>query len=163
MDLYVIRHAEAVPLGEGGVSQDEDRPLTDKGFAQARRLAMELQDRSIQPGLLVSSPLLRARQTAEGMLQHWAPPTPGVQICEHLAPGGSRRKLARFLEELGIDPVAVVGHQPDLGQLIGWLIGSKKAQIDLAKAGVALLSCPEQPRKGSAALVWLVSPEWFGG
>ena len=57
--------------------------------------------------------------------------------------------------------VAVVGHQPDLGQLAGWLIGARKAQIDLAKAGVAHIAFDPEPRKGAGTLVWLVTPEWF--
>ncbi len=159
MNLYVIRHADAAPLGEGGVTRDEERPLTAKGVDQARQVAVGLQKGGIRPALLLTSPLRRARQTAEEMLQHWQPPVPGLQVCDELAPGGSRRKLARLLATLGVDPIGVVGHQPDLGRLIGWLIGSKKTQIDLAKAGVAFLSCADNPGKGSAALVWMVTPE----
>jgi phosphohistidine phosphatase SixA len=54
-----------------------------------------------------------------------------------------------------------VGHQPDLGEWTAWLIGSKKAHIDLAKAGVAFLACPDGTRKGGGSLVWLVTPDWY--
>jgi hypothetical protein len=50
---------------------------------------------------------------------------------------------------------------PDLADYTGWLIGSKKAQIDLAKAGVAYLTCPDRPRSGKCSLLWLVTPEWL--
>jgi phosphohistidine phosphatase len=162
MNLYLIRHADAAPLGEGGIFQDEERPLTAKGMRQTSHLAVGLQQRGVRPGLVLTSPLLRARQTAEGMLQQWRAPAPELQLCEQLAPGGSRRKLARFLADLGVDPIALVGHQPDLGCFLGWLIGSKRAQFDLAKASVAFLTSTDEPAKGSAALVWIVTPEWLG-
>jgi phosphohistidine phosphatase SixA len=55
-----------------------------------------------------------------------------------------------------------VGHQPDLGEFAAWLIGSKKAQIDIAKAGVAFIHCEKEVTKGGGSLEWLVPPEWLG-
>ena len=54
----------------------------------------------------------------------------------------------------------MVGHMPHLGVLAAWLIGKKKAHIDLAKPGVAHITCTS-PRKGRGTLLWLVTPEWF--
>ena len=161
MDIYVVRHAEAVGLGEEGITEDVSRPLTPSGYAQTKLLTDGLKKRGIQPAVILSSPLLRARQTAEGMAQQFTGQTPDVRICEDLAPGGKRRRISRFLRELGTEVAVLVGHQPDLGVLIGWLIGSKKVEIDLAKAGVAKIAIEDQPRKGSGRLVWLVGPEWF--
>src|SRR5689334_17225849 len=115
MELYLIRHADAAPLGEDGVTQDVARPLTTKGEDQARTLASGLRARDVHLDMLLASPLLRARQTAERMLQEWSNPTPELRICEELAPDGKRRKLSRFLREIGVDRVGLVGHQPDLG------------------------------------------------
>jgi phosphohistidine phosphatase len=161
VDLYLIRHADAAPLGEGGITRDEDRPLTKKGEEQAKRLAPGFRAQGIHLDVVLTSPLLRARQTAERMLQEWPNPAPELRVCQELAPGGKRRKLSRFLMELGSDRVALVGHQPDLGQYVAWLIGSKKAQLDLAKGGVAYVICEEEPNKGRGVLAWLVTPEWF--
>jgi phosphohistidine phosphatase len=160
MDLYVIRHADALALGERGITEDADRPLTEVGEAQAKAVGTALQARGFRPALLVTSPLTRARQTAEGIQRQLAGEKPAVQVADELAPGVRPKKLARFLRSLSADAVAVVGHQPDLGEWTAWLIGSKKAQLHLAKAGVALLSCPDGPRKGGGTLVWLVTPEW---
>ncbi len=162
MDLYLIRHAEAAPLGEGGVSDDADRPLTNVGESQARALAAGLRGRGVMLDKVVVSPLLRAHQTAEGMLGQWMPPVPELTTCNELAPGGGRRRLARFLRKLGGDRVAIVGHEPDLSTFAAWLIGSKKARLDLAKAGVACIACEDGPRKGGGSLRWLVSPDWYG-
>jgi phosphohistidine phosphatase len=162
MDLYLIRHAEAAPVGEAGIMADEDRPLTENGLAQAQALAAALQRRGVQPQAVVTSPLLRARQTAESLLLAWGMPPSGLHTCEELAPGGKRGKLARFLRKLGARSIALVGHQPDLGDCAAWLIGSKKAHIDMAKAGVACIVSGDEPGKGCGSLAWLVTPEWFG-
>src|SRR5205807_8341965 len=123
--------------------------------------AAALQKQGIQLGLVVSSPLLRARQTAQGMLANWPEPVPALTICEEAAPGGKPRKLSKFLRGQAVDSIAVVGHMPDIGEYAAWLIGSKKAEIDLAKAGVACIEFSDRPRKGDGTLKWMVSPEWF--
>jgi phosphohistidine phosphatase len=161
MDLYLIRHADAKPLGEDGIQDDADRALTTKGQIEAKALAAALQRRGVRLGLVVISPLLRARQTAEGMLANWADPVPALTTCDEVAPGGKRRKLSKFLRDQSAEAIAVVGHMPGIGEYAAWLIGSKNAQLDLAKAGVAHISCPDGPRKGEGTLNWMVSPAWF--
>lgn len=160
MELYIIRHAEAQPLSEGGIDSDEDRPLTAAGHAQCEPVAAALKRQDVHLDRIVTSPLLRARQTAEDLLRHLPSPKPELHICDHLAPGGKRRKLTRFLLGLGASSVAIVGHMPDLGLYAGWLIGSRKAQIDLAKAGVACIYFDDELDKGAGALTWMVTPEW---
>jgi phosphohistidine phosphatase len=161
VDLFLIRHAQAASLMEAGVIEDANRPLTEAGKIQAKELATCFQRRKIQPSVLVTSPLLRARETAEHIVKDWHG-APDIRICEELAPGGKRRRLARFLRDLGAECAALVGHQPDLGEFAGWLIGSKKVQIDIPKAGVAFIRCEDLPAKGEGTLEWLIGPEWFG-
>ena len=163
LDLYIIRHAEAVPSGQGDVNADEDRPLTEQGQAQARALAPALVQRAVRLNVLLTSPLLRARQTAEGMLEHWPDPKPELRQCEELAPGGKSRRLARVLRKLRLEAVGLVGHEPDLSRHVAWLVGSKKTRVTLEKAGVARVVCAEAPDKGSGTLLWLVPPAWFMG
>src|SRR5579885_555197 len=93
MDLYLIRHAEAEPRDEAGTTLDEDRALTDAGRDQARAVAAGLLRRGVRLDALVTSPLLRARQTAEALLAGWPPPAPALHVHDGLAPGGKRRKL----------------------------------------------------------------------
>ncbi|HEY7425292.1 MAG TPA: phosphohistidine phosphatase SixA [Gemmataceae bacterium] len=160
MDLYIIRHADAQPLGKGGIEDDAERPLTTEGQAQCGPLAAALQRQGVRLERVVTSPLLRARQTAEGLLKHLKSPAPELHTCDHLAPGGKRRKLTRFLRGLGVQSLAIVGHMPDLNDYAGWLIGSKKAQVDLAKAGIACVHFEDEPDKGAGVLTWLVTPQW---
>ena len=161
MDLFIIRHGDAAPLGEGGIQDDAERPLTEKGVAQAKLLTEGLPRHGVRLGVVLSSPLVRAWQTAENMLKDWATPAPELRECDELKPGTKRRKLARRLRDVGAEAIALVGHQPDLGEFAGWLIGSRKAQIDLAKAGVIYIRCPEDVGKGGGELVWMVTPEWL--
>ena len=162
MDIYLIRHADAFRLGERGATTDEERPLTEQGEAQARRVGAGLERRGVRPAVVLTSPLVRARQTADLVASQWLAATPPVQNLKELTPGSKRRKLARALGDLAKDSVILVGHQPDLGEWAAWLIGSKKAQLDLAKAGVAHIDCEGAPDKGKGTLRWLVPPEWLG-
>ena len=159
MDLYLIRHAEAKALGENDVMNDEDRPLTEEGEAQTRRLGTGFHARGLRLDALLSSPLLRAKLTAEGILKHWPELAPQVQVCDELAPNLKAKKLAKCLRALGASSAGLVGHMPDLAEFLGWLIGSRKVRVDLAKAGVAKVTC-ESVRKGEGILEWLVTPDW---
>ncbi len=161
MDLYLIRHAEAVDREDPNYS-DEDRPLTEDGRAQAMALAKALVARGVHFNAVISSPLVRARQTAEEMLQNMHGPLADLEFCRHLAPGGKARKLLRFLIGTANDSVALIGHEPDLSSFAGRMIGCRKAQIDLAKAGVVLIKFESVPEKGCGTLSWLLTPEWLG-
>ena len=109
---------------------------------------------------IVSSPLLRAKQTAEDLKKHWEAPLRELALCDALAPDGKARKLSRFLRDLKAESVAIVGHMPDLSDYLTWLVGSRKAKIPLDKAGAAYLECGDDLDKGDGVLVWLVTATW---
>lgn len=161
MDLFVIRHAEAVPADPLGSLSDAERPLTEAGFAQARALAATLTALDARPEVIVASPLLRARQTAEVIRDGLCLPPELLLTCDHLEPGGRARRLSKFVRGLNRGSVAVVGHQPDLAEYLGWLIGSRKLRIEFPKAGVARVDCPAGPEKSGGYLVWMLTPELF--
>ncbi|MCI0683899.1 MAG: phosphohistidine phosphatase SixA [Gemmataceae bacterium] len=160
MELFLIRHADAAPLGERGVTDDADRPLTAKGEAQAASIGKALQRRGIVLDKLIASPLLRAQQTANIMVRHLQP-APEVTTSEALAPGVKPRKTAKLLRSVDGERIGLVGHMPDVAEWAGWLIGAKKAEIDVAKAGIVCIECGELPNKGMGTLRWLVTPEWY--
>jgi phosphohistidine phosphatase len=159
MDLYLIRHADALALGERGITEESERPLSEQGENQARLLGKGMQRRGLAFDKIVTSPYLRARQTTEGLLGAWSTP-PEKHVCADLVPDGKPKKAAAFLSKLGGERVALVGHMPQLGEMTAWLIGSRKVHIDLAKAGVAHVVCKSEVEKGAGALIWLVTPEW---
>src|SRR5260370_30484027 len=161
MELYLIRHAEAQPLSSGDLRDDADRPLTEAGQWQAQALAAALQKHGVHLDQMVSSPLLRARQTAERLMENWKTPLPELLLCDALAPdNGKMRKVNKFLLKQTANSVALVGHMPALGEYAAWLLGSKKVEIAIAKAGVARIDCEGVPDKGAGILTWLVTPEW---
>jgi phosphohistidine phosphatase len=157
MDLYLIRHAEAEPK-DPSAKPDAERELTAAGQEQAKALAAALLGKEVGFDVVVSSPLVRARQTAEA-LQVLAEAT---EVSPLLSPGTKARKVARYLRSLGKQRVALVGHDPDLSELAGWLIGSRKARIEIAKGGAAFVSCEGDADKGAGTLHWMLAPEWVG-
>ena len=161
MDIYIIRHADALPVGENGIQCDEDRPLSETGFKQAATLANALKKRGLTLDLIVTSPLVRALQTAGTIRSIHEMNEQQLETRDELAPGGRPKKLARYLNGLSANTVALVGHQPDLSMYAGWLIGEKEAAIDFAKGGIALVRTEDSATKGSGALMWLVTPEWL--
>jgi phosphohistidine phosphatase SixA len=114
MRVYLCRHAHSLP-GE----PDELRELSAEGLEQARVLGESLAARDDSPSVVLSSPLLRARQTATEIGRAVGVP---VRITEELAPGATADVLALALEgEQG--PVATVGHQPDCSEIALVLLG----------------------------------------
>ena len=156
MHLYLIRHAEAVPLGDHGIRHDEERPLTAHGEEQCKALAQALHRLGVRFDTLLTSPLVRARQTAERLAANAA----RVKECRTLAPGCKKRNLLEQVREAKGDSIGLVGHNPDLSELVGWFIGDKDAGIDLDKSGVACIAFDGKPAKGGGVLVWLSTPEW---
>ncbi len=161
MQLYLVRHADAQPIGGGGAADDAQRPLTALGQQQAHGLAEKLLKQGVTLEAIVTSPLVRARQTAEGIAQGW-PQAVSLHVCDDLAPCGKRRNIIKFAKKLGVENIALVGHQPDLEELAAWLIGSRKAQIVIEKAGVAAIACGDEIDKGMGTLGWLLTPQWLG-
>jgi phosphohistidine phosphatase len=161
MDLYIIRHAQAVDIGSGGATDDASRALTDVGRVQATRLGALLRQCSSPIEMVVTSPLLRSRQTAEGLLHGWPAPAPVLKTCEKLAPGLRRRQLSEYLARLCKHSIAIVGHMPDIAVYAAWLIGSNRARLQFEKAAVAHLACDDTLEKGSGVLLALVPPDWL--
>lgn len=160
MDLYLIRHADAVPVGERGITEDSDRPLTTAGEAEATKLGEWLARRRIGFDKLLASPFVRAQQTAALVMRHLKP-APDMVTTDALEPNAKPRKLVKVFRKLEGERFGLVGHLPHLADWLGWLIGGKKAQLDFAKTGVACVACGEVPGKGLGVLRWFVSPEWY--
>ena len=160
MDLYLIRHAEAVPRGAEGYDDDWARPLTDAGRDQAERLGKRLARLGVRLDAIVTSPLVRARETTDGLRPLLPEPLPSVEVYDEIGEDMRPKRVMRYLEKLGLESVAIVGHQPMLGGFLAWLIGSRKARLDLDKAGMARVEC-DALRKGGGVLRWLVTPDWY--
>ena len=114
MRVYLCRHAQAAP-GE----PDELRELTPEGVEQARALGIQLAELDEPPRLVLTSPLVRARQTAEAIARAVRVE---AQVEEALAPGATAAGLAEALAGLR-GPIATVGHQPDCSEIAYDVLG----------------------------------------
>lgn len=154
MELYFFRHALA-EIADGTVS-DFDRKLTQEGVARTRHSARLLKLLDIAPSRLFSSPLVRARQTAD-ILGHTL--ETAVQVRKELAPGFNLAALTALTIDLGIDDrVLLVGHEPDFSRTISTLTGG--GGIVMKKGGLARVDVTDyHPLSGE--LLWLIAPKVF--
>ena len=155
MRLVIIRHAVAVPRGTPDMPDDE-RPLTPKGRRRFREAARGLAAVIKRPDALLSSPLPRAKETAEIAAKAWGK----VKVAETPAlAGGTFEELAVALAPFGPkDMVAVVGHEPDLSELLARLLGTPMAdRLTFRKGGAALVEVPGPLQEGGN-LVWYLPP-----
>jgi len=158
MELLIIRHAIACERDRHRWRDDDRRPLSPAGKRQARKAAAGLKAICKAPDRLLTSPLVRARQTAHILTEFAGWPAP--QEVPELAPDAPVLSVLRLLEKDRSDRVALVGHQPDLGFLIAaCLLGDGKAfSIDLKKPAVVCVSFAGAPRAARATLEWLATP-----
>ncbi len=160
MKLYLLRHGIAADLEEADCSRDADRPLTPKGKRRVRAIAAALKRLGVKPGLILTSPYLRARQTA-GIVAEILGAKGRLRLCSHLTPGGNARRLIEFIQEAEPEAGAVllVGHEPYLSSLASWLVtGSPSSTLTLKKGGVCLLNVSELTPGRCATLEWLLTP-----
>jgi phosphohistidine phosphatase len=155
MRLLLVRHGIAAPLG-GKVVRDESRPLTAQGRRHLRQVAAALVHLTAPPRAILTSPLLRARQTAEILAQAWGDLRP--EIAPALAQGDIRdirRALASFNNE---DTIVLVGHENWISEFTAHLLGGNSGRaFRYRKGGVALLEIDA----GRATLLWFLPPRVF--
>ncbi|MEW5926184.1 MAG: phosphohistidine phosphatase SixA [Gemmatimonadota bacterium] len=161
MQLLVIRHAIAEDREEFAVTglEDDLRPLTREGRRRMRRAARGLRGIVPKLGVLASSPLTRAAQTAEVLAREYD--AGGWETWPELSPGVHPSMLVERLRSLHVEggPVAVVGHEPDLGELVGWLLtGRAQSFVELKKGAACLLEFEGPPDPDRARLLWLLAP-----
>ena len=165
MNLYILRHGIAVERGTPGCKTDAGRPLTPKGTRQLRQIAGAMQNLDLSFNLILSSPFLRARQTAEIVAQSLRRKK-RLAFSDELTPGGNPKALIQQLIELKPAPenVLLVGHEPYLSELIGRLIsGGTTADIELKKGGLAKLEVASLRFGRCATLAWLLTPKQMKG
>ena len=145
MDLWLLRHAEAEARAASG--QDQDRALTAAGIAQAKAVARGIAALAPAIRFILTSPYLRARQTAEPVAE--ALGLAGIRPSRALEPGSDPEAILSELGEAGDDSFLLVGHAPQLGRLLGRLVtGEPDGDIPMSKAGAAWMSLEVLERRG---------------
>jgi phosphohistidine phosphatase len=156
MKVLLVRHAIAVDRDTPGIT-DDLRPLTEEGAAKFRKAARSLAD-LLTPDLLLTSPLLRAKQTAEILSAQW----PAVPARESEALGnGSRRQFEEALSKLsGPKLIVAVGHEPWHSEWTAeWLGASRGDSFAFKKGGVALIDFEDEVAQGQGRLVFFAAPK----
>lgn len=163
MEIYLIRHGIAAERGT--YSNDDERPLIPQGIKKTQKVASKLQSIGIKFDVILSSPLVRAFQTAEILLQ--AGLSSNLETFTPLEPRG---KIEDWLQWLQLkqnhnypDTLALVGHQPDLGNWTEMLVwGAIRNQIIIKKAGIVGLRISNSKNiLGNGELFLLTSFKWF--
>jgi phosphohistidine phosphatase len=158
MRIYLVRHAIAVPRDAPGVADDASRELTKQGITRMRRAVRGLSPLKIDLNQIWASPYLRALQTAEILAQAF-PRCGSVRTLPALAPGGDFDSIVRALaEDPSLDNLALVGHEPDLGELAARLLGSQTPILQFKKGGMACIEIEELDAPYRGELCWLLTP-----
>lgn len=158
MNLYLLRHGIAVERGARHYGSDADRPLTNKGRRKLRRATAAMRAMDLSFDVILSSPLVRARQTAE-LVATALHCRHRLELTDLLAPGASATGLLRRLKQLKPQNVLLVGHEPDLSALVSRLLtGGGSLAITLKKGGLCRLSIELLRAGPCASLDWLVTP-----
>ena len=149
MLLYLVRHATAQDRALG--VPDPSRYLIDKGIKQSQKLAEFCKKQQLKPQMLLTSPLVRAEQTALLLHQHADWPEPQKQawlIIETLA--GVQLKALTDLMAQGVESVCCVGHEPDISALLALLLNTDAGHFFIKKASITALEL----RLDQAVLLW---------
>jgi phosphohistidine phosphatase len=161
--LYLVRHGLAAPpstaeLDDGtALGPDAQRPLTDEGIARIAAVAAGLKKLDVRWEVIVTSPLVRARQTAEVLAAQMKGAE--IVISEALAPAASpATALVEILKDARGSRVALVGHEPNLGSLAAKLLDAREP-IAFKKGAVCRFDFDEPPPKGKAVLRWFATPK----
>jgi phosphohistidine phosphatase len=154
IELHLLRHAHA---GDPGTwdGPDDGRPLSDKGEKQADRLGRFLAGIGFQPDAIISSPKVRAAQTAEIIgLRLGVPVSVDARLAGELGIGA----LEGLLRDAG-DPgrPVIVGHDPDFTELVAILCGA--SGVLMKKGSFARIDAPRPLEPGAGTLRWLVPPD----
>lgn len=161
MELLVLRHAIAFPRDGGRWPDDAQRPLTPEGVRKARQAAAGLKRIAARPALVLTSPLVRARDTARIFAEgaRW----PEAVECEALSPAADPLELLAQLRSHDgkAGCIAIVGHQPHLGRLIALCLRgeARPEALELKKSAVACLEFAGPPRAGRGTLTSLLPPK----
>jgi len=153
--LLIVRHAIAAERGEDW-PDDDLRPLTERGVSRFQTALRGLDWMGVELDEVWTSPLVRARQTAD--LLAAALNSPPVHQLDALAPGHTPEAVARALGgTTRRQRLAVVGHEPGLGELAAWLLGADRP-LTLKKGGACLIEAGALSRPGSGELLWFLPP-----
>jgi phosphohistidine phosphatase len=156
-ELYLVRHAIAAERGEEW-PDDDKRPLTERGIARFKEIVAGLATLDMEVDEIFTSPLVRARQTAD-LLAAGVRGKPALKVLDALSPGHAPASvLAQLAKAAKRRRIALVGHEPGLGELAAHLIGAGRA-LPFKKGGICRIDVESLTSRRAGALVWFVPPK----
>jgi phosphohistidine phosphatase len=162
VNLYLLRHAIAAAKDDPAFESDNERPLTKKGIKKFRKAARGIERLGISFDAILSSPLVRARQTADIVAEILGEESV-VDEIPALAPDSSPEQLLSELSTVeGKENVMLVGHEPFLGNLAGFLLTRKNdsdVRIPLKKGGICRIEIDAVPPTQAGTMHWLLTPK----
>jgi phosphohistidine phosphatase len=154
--IYLVRHAIAAERGRDW-PDDSKRPLIRKGEERMREAVRGLAELGVRVDVVLTSPLVRAVQTAE-ILATGLTPRPSIVETPALTPDEAPTSAARALEPYRrTKAVALVGHEPGIGRLAAWLVSASEP-IEFKKGGVCCIESESLPPDGRGRLIWHATP-----
>ena len=157
--IYILRHGIATKRGSDGSLDDSKRKLTAEGKEKMQEIARGLKRLGVEIDWIVTSPLVRAVETAQIVAESLPAKVP-LNYCDGLRPGETAEKLFSFLaKQPERTKVLLVGHEPDLSSLAARLVGAgPHANLLLKKGGCCLITSDQLPPKLQGQLVWWLTP-----
>ena len=160
MELWLVRHAVAADRDEFD-GPDAERPLTEKGRRRFRAFCEWLAGETPMPQVVVTSPLLRAVETAALLARESGLKKSEIVSTDRLAPGADLQALLGFVRDQPAELVALVGHEPDFSHYLAGIIGG--GEFAFGKGFVAAIDFPSAPAVGTGRLRWFVGPKLAEG
>lgn len=159
MELYIVRHGIAIDREDPKSPADPERFLTEEGIEKTKQVARGIAALGAAPDVFISSPYVRAKQTAEIFAAALEYPKQKIRESNALLPGAEPSLFYRELaKEKQAAAVFCFGHAPHLDELVAAGVGAKRSITSLKKAGVALLEL-KRISPPSGQLLWLVTPK----
>jgi phosphohistidine phosphatase len=156
-EIYVVRHAIAADRGPEW-PDDTKRPLTERGISRFKECVGGLKPLDATIDEIFTSPLVRAKQTAD-LLAAGIIGRPSVKLLDALAPGHPPATvMSQLAKAAKRRRIALVGHEPDLGELAAYLIGARRP-LTFKKGGICRIDVAGLTSKPAGALVWFVTPK----
>ncbi len=157
LEIYLVRHAVAAERGPK-YPDDRLRPLTPEGVKRFRQSVKGLSKFGVEIDQVLTSPLVRARDTAT-LLASALKPKPPIEEIEALAPGGRHVAIVEAIKASAKRHrrLALVGHQPDLGEFTARLLGSRGG-VEFRKGAICLIDVDSATPGGPGTLRWFLPP-----
>src|ERR1700730_5997692 len=157
MILYLVRHGIAIDRADPKSPPEADRPLTAKGLQKTLLAALGLRALGAKPDVLITSPYVRAAQTAEIFAEALEISRKKIRVSEALKPAENPADTVKELQRLRTKEMICFGHAPHLDLLIAQLVGARNVFTELKKSGVA---CFEHASvHGRWGLLWILTPK----